>query len=397
MANRILTTALVALVPTLCATPGWGKTVHNGKGSAVVKILHKFDFDDGCLPSGGLIADGSGNLYGTANCGPANKGVVFEVGGKGKYKVLSDFSDPDAGSQPLGRLLLGLNGEIYGVTARDSAGGGAGTVYKLTRKGQMTVLHTFTGGADGGAPLEGLSIDAQGNVYGTGSKGGDGSNDGIIYKITPDGTYSVLHTFSGTDGSHPSGELLSDGSGNFYSVTQQGGSGGSGVVYKMASGGSVTTVHAFVQSEGYFPSGALIVDGSGNFYGTTQGGGSDNVGTVYKIAPNGTLTSLYQFGYFPYCYSHNPCGNPNGGVILKNGALYGVTDQITYDKPVDGTLFRIDADGKFEVVFAFSRKKKQGYLPNGPLLLGADGAFYGTNLEGGGDGTIFKVTNYEGP
>lgn len=126
-------------------------------------------------------------------------------------------------------------------------------------------------------------MDGQGNLYGTADIGG-ANNMGVIFKLAPDGTYTILHNFDGTDGSYPSRlTLLRDASGNLYGVTPNGGAFGDGTVFKLAPNGTFTVLHSFHGVDGVEPDGGLIMDDLGNLYGITLMGGSHNSGTVYEI------------------------------------------------------------------------------------------------------------------
>jgi uncharacterized repeat protein (TIGR03803 family) len=140
-----------------------------------------------------------------------------------------------------------MNGVMYGVT---SAGGGAGcsygcgTVYSITTRGTEKVLYAFAGGSDGAAP-EAALLDVNGTLYGTTTNGGgsgcsDGSSEGCgtVFTVTTSGTEKVLHTFSGSDGSVPLGQLL-DVNGTLYGTTWSGGKHGGGTVYSITTGGIV--------------------------------------------------------------------------------------------------------------------------------------------------------------
>ncbi|MGB8898208.1 MAG: choice-of-anchor tandem repeat GloVer-containing protein [Methylocella sp.] len=196
-------------------------------------VLHSFTggVGDGILPFAGLIADRAGNLYGT----------TYEGGGSG------------------------CNGP------------GCGVVFKLSPGGIETVLHSFAGG-DGALPEAGLIADASGNLHGTAS-GGGGPDRGVVFKLAPNGTETVLYSFcslpSCSDGAGPSAGLIADSSGNLYGTTYGGGSEciygpGCGVVFKLSPGGTETVLHSFAGGDGALPEAGLIADASGNLYGTTK-------------------------------------------------------------------------------------------------------------------------------
>jgi uncharacterized repeat protein (TIGR03803 family) len=162
-------------------------------------------------------------------------------------------------------------------------------VFKLDPTGQETVLHNFTG-PDGSYPTGRLAADSAGNFYGTTLFGGN-AGAGVIFKLDAAGNYSVLHSFTNSDGSAPYGGLFADAAGNFYGTTLRGGpsssyDGGHGVVYKIDPSGNETVLYSFTGgADGSNPTGSLATDSLGNVYGTTFYGGAANAGVVYTIKP----------------------------------------------------------------------------------------------------------------
>jgi uncharacterized repeat protein (TIGR03803 family) len=245
-------------------------------------VLHSFGVNDGAYPYGSLIMDAKGTLYGTAILGgTGGMGTAFKVTiqGKGtsKLSVLHAFSGSD-GAQPYAGLIMDSAGNLYGTTYSGGAFN-AGTVFKLTPKGKESVLYSFSGGADGNAPYLGaLIMDENGNLYGTTSTGG---RYGVIFKVTPAGEETVLYTFiGGNDGANPSAGLVRDGKGNFYGTTLEGGSANDGTVFKLTPNGTESLLHIFGGSDGADPYAGLMMDKKGDLYGTTYVGG-DGAGTVF--------------------------------------------------------------------------------------------------------------------
>ena len=213
----------------------------------------------------------------------------------GDLTSLYGFSGSD-GQSPAASLVQGSDGNFYGTT---SAGGtvGDGTVYKITPAGTLTTLHSFTG-SDGQRPFGALVQGSDGNFYGT--TAGDGTNttggkDGTVFKITPSGTLTTLHTFDGTDGSDSVAALALGSDGNFYGTTRQGGSKGVGTVFVISPGGVFNTLYSFSGPDGANPESDLVQDNNGNFYGTTFAGGTSNDGTIFVITTAGALTVLHDF------------------------------------------------------------------------------------------------------
>ncbi len=193
---------------------------------------------DGYLPAGGLIRDAAGNLYGTTQLGGNYSfGTVFKVDPAGKETVLYRFRGGYSGDQPAGGVIMDKAGNLYGTTE----GGGYyfdGTVFKLNPVGNKTVLYHFGSGADGTLPVAGVIADAAGNLYGTTEYGGT-FNFGTVFKVDKTGNETVLHSFTGgVDGASPVAGLLRDATGNLYGTTYFGGNcsvgGGCGVVFRIA-------------------------------------------------------------------------------------------------------------------------------------------------------------------
>jgi uncharacterized repeat protein (TIGR03803 family) len=254
-------------------------------------ILYYFNpihpIGSGSNPAAGLVADSSGNLYGTGFSGTPG-GVVFKFDKDGAYSVLHTFGGA-AGSKdgclPRAALILDDAGNLYGTTSHCGSAANAGNVFKLDTAGNETILHTFTGGADGAVPLASLLRDHAGNLYGTTSAGGDNSclyfgvpGCGTIFRISSTGKFSLLHTFTGADGAVPLAGLTQDSAGNFYGTAAGGGATGWGTVYKMDKAGQVTVLYSFLSGnnpdDGYQPASTLVRDSAGNLYGTTLAGGN---------------------------------------------------------------------------------------------------------------------------
>jgi uncharacterized repeat protein (TIGR03803 family) len=321
-------------------------------------VLHSFSgyFSDGSGPFAGLIRDAAGNFLGTTSeggngrCGlrlqPVGCGTVFKLDTTGHESLLYSFRIAD-GSSPQAALVRDSSGNLYGTTTRGGVYG-TGAVFKLTPSGTETVLHSFTfSGADGGFPQSTLLLGFSGNLIGTTFDGGffnnslcAGSGCGVIFKVTPTGSLTVLHRFTGgTDGALPYAGLIQDGSGNLYGTTVQGGSTscdsgyGCGMVFKLDTTNKKIALHRFNRTDGANPYSPLLRDASGNLYGTTSQGGAHNQGTVFKLAPNGTFTVLHSFS--------GPDGaTPLSGLIRDAaGTLYGTAS--TGGAHGKGTVYRI--------------------------------------------------------
>jgi uncharacterized repeat protein (TIGR03803 family) len=271
---------------------------------------------DGAYPATDLLRDEVGNLYGTTHGGGQTTvaqcsfnpgcGVVFKVDPSGRETPLFAFSGGADGLGPSSGLVQDKWGNLYGTTIGGDPDGncpgtpqGCGVVFKLDPNGDETVLHTFTGGADGYAPYGDLLLDEEGNLYGMTGNGGDvgacsGIGCGVVFKLARGGKESVLYSFTGgADGAVTFASVIRDDEGNLYGTTTNGGdlNGcgglGCGVVFKLDPKGKETVLHTFSGgTDGAIPVGGLLLDDEGNLYGTSSGGGdpSCDCGVVFKIA-----------------------------------------------------------------------------------------------------------------
>jgi uncharacterized repeat protein (TIGR03803 family) len=269
---------------------------------------------NGNAPMAGLVRDQEGNLYGTTSgggdssgCGSDGCGVLFKLDPAGNLTVLYNFTGGTDGSYPSADLVQDNQGNFYGTTLHGGGTPDAGVVFKVDATGRETVIYRFTGGADGGSPYAGVVRDGNGNLYGTTAFGGlsgcsGGSDCGVIFKVDSSGRETVLHSFTGgADGAWPYGRLVRDQQGNLYGTTYSGGNptgpcgGFCGVVFKLTSTGQETVLYSFNgEDDGGFPYAGLLRDQSGNLYGTTENGGDLNsqqgwcfgfgCGVVFKIS-----------------------------------------------------------------------------------------------------------------
>jgi uncharacterized repeat protein (TIGR03803 family) len=310
---------------------------------------------------------------------------------------------PKGPVKPSTPLVRGTDGNFYGTTGRGGTSD-KGTVYRVSSTGQGATLHNFSGGADGNTPGTALIQASDGNFYGTTKFGGQlgGPNDplgnglGTVFKITPAGVLTTLHKFVGGngDGSRPEGALLRGFDGNFYGTTAAGGPDDLGTVFKMTPGGAVTILSSFTFaqfSNGITPTAALIKGADGNYYGTTSGGGANGVGTVFKMTPAGLVSPFYPFD------NSKPDNGilPDAPLLLGNdGHFYGTTPKGGTNNY--GTVFHLSSGGVYTTLHSFSAgANSDGGGPEGALVEGAPGVFYGTASFGGakGGGVVFKVTS----
>ncbi len=289
-------------------------------GSWTQSILEVFnDGPEGAIPSAGFIADAAGNLYSTASQSNFGGGNVFELSKTSsgwQFNVLYNFTGGADGGDPVANLVFDAAGNLYGTTLvggnlAGCSGAGCGVVFELspTSSGTWTetVLHTFSGGRDGGQPFSALIFDAAGNLYGTASNSAGtacfDSGCGLVFELSPTGTGTwkekVLHTFTGGgDGASPLAGVTMDAAGNLYGTTAGGGNltgvcapnEGCGVVFKLAPNStgnwSETVLHRFSGGkDGSSPFSGLILDASGNLYGSTYYGGANGLGVIFETTP----------------------------------------------------------------------------------------------------------------
>jgi uncharacterized repeat protein (TIGR03803 family) len=356
-----------------------------------------------------LVQGTDGNFYGTTNGGGnlcpgfAGCGTVFKVTPAGELTTLYRFDFKD-GLHPGGGLAQGADGNFYGTTVSGGTSQlchyGCGTVFKITPEGTLTLLHSFHL-IDGANVFAGLFRGTDGSFYGTTEAGGASNKCpgdpnkgcGTVFKITSAGALTPLHSFDGTDGWYVYAGLVQGADGNFYGETYFGGASrnchyGCGTVFKITPEGALITLHSFDNTDGELPAGGLVQATDGNFYGTTGAGGANASGTVFRITPEGTLTSLYSF-----CaqYGCSDGGVPNGGLLqATDGNLYGTT--IRGGAYGVGTVFNITLGGTLTTLHNF--QYVGGTYPFAGLVQDKDGNFYGTTTEGGahGYGTIFKLS-----
>jgi uncharacterized repeat protein (TIGR03803 family) len=371
--------------------------------------LVSFDGTNGATANPGLVLAQSvnGNFYGATDFGGTSSncsafgngcGTIFEVTPSGTLTSLDSFTSLTYASS----LIQATDGNLYGTT---EFGGSFGTVFKITPSGTLTTLYTFTGGTDGGNPVAGLVQGTDGNFYGTALGGGASANCsggcGTVFRITSGGTLTTLHSFDMTDGFRPYGALIQATNGDFYGTTYFGGastncSNGCGTVFRITPGGTFTTLHSFALTDGAHPfvGGDLLQAANGNLYGTTNDGGatssdcSSGCGTVFKITLAGTLTTLHSFAF-------TDGGFPGGLVQATDGNLYGTTQAGSGL----GTIFKITPGGTLTTLHSFDLT--DGDCPSAGLVQATDGNFYGTTYgncsTNSSNGTVYSLSVSLGP
>lgn len=351
------------------------------------QILGQFDGKNGSFPASSVITDSKGNLYGTTTYGPKRFGTVFKLTPQGVIQTLFHFSR-DTGTEPISGLIWGKDGNLYGTTRyrgkRPDGKIGSGTVYKMTPNGQFSLLHVFDN-RHGQLPGPGLLLANDGNFYGVTSL-----DHGTIYRVNYKGDFTVLYKFSGhgkLNGSHPSSPLIQAKDGFLYGTTAGGGkyNHNQGTIFKISLDGNFSTIWDFNDKKlkgGRMPTGSLVEGSDGNLYGTTREGGNYGYGTIFKITPNGNLTTLVHFNGQNGRY-------PETALIEGNkGIFYGVTlfgGNSSKCSSGCGTLFKVTSDGNLTTLVNFNGKN--GSFPKGYLTKDSKGNIYGTTVNGGSNST----------
>ena len=354
----------------------------------------------------GLTTDNKGHFYGTASVGgTANQGTVFETAASSQT-ILYSFSGKADGGTPVNGLVRDSAGNLYGMT---EVGGdfkcsppgfsnlGCGTVFKLTPSGQFSVLHTFSGApSDAADPNAGgaLILDGAGNLYGTTGFGGL-FNLGALFEISVTGQEKLLYSFGATsgDGFAPQPGLLLTNSG-LVGATQDGGSFGFGTIFRIDGHGNETILHSFNRTDGTNPNAPLTRDSAGNLYGTTGGGGANSCGTVFELDTSNTLSILHSFN----CSTDGL--QPAAPVTRdKTGNLYGTTWQGGTGCSLNncGVLYElVQTGGTWTETVLHNFDSSGGANPEGTLLLDSSGNIYGTTLTGGGSTCFYGGNNIPG-
>jgi uncharacterized repeat protein (TIGR03803 family) len=391
----------------------YGTTVGGGSSirGAVFKIgmdgsgfqnLHSFagSASDGLGPAALLVLDRSGNLYGTTGeLPPGVSATIFKVRTDATgFQILHTLADASDGTTPSGSLILVGSETLFGTTA---AGGtsNAGTVFSINADGSLfQVLHAFAGLSDGGIPSASVISDGSGYLYGTTFKGPYG---GTVFRIRSDGTgFQILRAFgsAANDLFYSLAPLILDRAGNLYGTTSSGGPSNYGTVFKVRTDGTgFQVLHAFLDgaSDGREPQAALVLDSADNLYGTTARGGLNGVGTVFRMKADGTgFQLLHTFAFSTSSNSASEGSLPAASLVLDGlGNLYGTA--ASGGSSNLGTVFKLRSDGTgFHVLHSFTDRADDGASPWGSLIMDGSGILYGTTISGGSsasNGTVFKM------
>jgi len=392
--------------------------------------LYNFDRGNGAEPQSGVIIDKTGGIYGTTEHGGTDDlGTVFKLTPSGSSYTENFVYDFKGGlldgEYPSGGVILDGNGALYGTTDRGGEHG-YGTVFKLTPSGSgyaESVLYSFCANSnctDGANPRGSLVFGKDGALYGATATGGEGvagcwsslKGCGTIFRLMPSGsgyTETVLYSFCATncaDGAFPNGGLVFGKDGALYGTTSKsciGQNHDCGTVFKLKRSGlrySETTLYNFAKGGyGNFLVAGVIFDKEGALWGTAFYGGGEydiSLGSVFKLTRSGSGYSQS----FVYKFKGGSDGSyPYGGLVLgKHGMLYGTTAEGGHGNSTSGTfgtVFTLTPSGssyRHRVIHRFT--SRQGTNPQGGLIFDKLGALYGTAAwrGNGGWGTVFKLS-----
>jgi uncharacterized repeat protein (TIGR03803 family) len=356
-------------------------------------VIYSFPYQSGSVAR--PYQDPTGAVYATAYSG-SNTGTAFKIvedHGTWKGRKIFNFKG-NGGENPVAGVISDANGVLYGTT-QNGGTYGRGTVYSLAQINKVwteTVLHNFSGGADGGLPAINLVRDkSTGALYGTTPSGGGNSNCGTAFSLVPSGnswTFNTLYSFAGgTDGCGPVAGLREGlKTGTFFSITGSGGAKNAGTVFELAEAGGVwseSTVYSFTGgNDGYMPA-DIGIDDTGRMFGVTRGGGVHGWGVVFQVrAFHNKWSQSVLYSFYGGSY-----GGTAIGIHLEKGSktLYGTTASGGSDGY--GTLFRLDKHGSYwsqTVAHSFGTSQSDGRYPESrPVEDAATGIIYGTTSQGG--------------
>jgi uncharacterized repeat protein (TIGR03803 family) len=370
-------------------------------GGITFTTLISFNGTNGANPVANLVQAPNGNFFGTAPNGGANSnGTIYEISPDGSFFTnFYNFSGGSNGVAPAGALILGTDDNFYGTTYSGGVSNW-GTIFQISTNGAFNQLGLLSG-TNGAHPNVALVQAADGSLYGTTKYGGPypnttsgGTGYGVIFQITTNGALSTPVLFNGTNGTAASA-LTRGSDGNFYGTTLWGGNTsiftlGFGTIFRLSPDGTFTNLYKFTGgNDGGYIYANLVQGNDGNFYGAAFNGGAYSGGDLFRVAPDGTFTNLYPFtggsdGAFPH----------SALVQGSDGNFYGTT--YSYGNFGYGTIFQLDTNGNVTPLISFTSTASPylGANPQGSLVQGADGNFYGTTPNGGvyNDGTVFRLS-----
>ncbi len=333
------------------------------------------------------------------------------------HSVAHVFKGPN-GANPVGGVVTGADGNIYGVT-RNGGAFGEGTVFMMSPpvagkvRWSETILHSFNHATgDGAYPAAGLVQDADGSLYGTTAAGG-AQQQGTVFKLTQGKTggawsETILHSFGDTsqDGTYPASQLITGPGGRLFGATFEGGSSGYGTVFELdppARGHgawSETVLHSFAGIDGSGPIGNLVADGAGNLFGASENGGASNDGAVFELTPPADGQSVWKTSVVvSFSYNAGTGVAPLAGVVFNGaGDLVGTT--YAGGKHGAGAVFVLhpsahgETTWREQLVYSFVYDAKRGSFPASGVIFDSAGNLYGTTQSGGkyNNGIIFQLS-----
>ena len=313
-------------------------------------------------------------------------GAIFHTALDGSTTILHSFNGLVDGDQPMAGLLMGADGLLYGTTSDGGVNGG-GTAFKITTSGQFTILHNFESSQTDPGDIEAPLVQAADGIFYGVSKNGGSGRWGTFFKMTPNGTVTVLHSasYTTTEVKTPQSPLLKAVDGSFYGVAVFGVAFVLGVFFFLTNTGTFTIIHSFNVGEGTNPYGPIVFGDDGKIYGTTQQGGGNNYGTVYSIGTDGNnFQTLYSF-----------TGGLDGGVVTAG--LTKATGTLFYGRTGAGgsngagTIFSVTNTGTVTPVA--SLLGSIDFSSHAGVIKATDGSFYGTQFQDGanGFGDVFRA------
>lgn len=371
---------------------------------ATLTTLASFSGADGAHPIyGSLLADANGNLFGaTLSGGATGDGTVSELVNTGSGYTFQTLASLDFtnGSSVFAGLTMDAQGNLFGV-AQGGGASGQGTVFELANTGagySLQTVATFSG-TNGAYPTSSLIADGNGNLFGATQNGGANGQGSVFELVKGALGYSLqtLYSFNFTDGAAPAGPLIMNTQGDLFGTTLQGGPGGKGTVFELDHTGQLTTLATFDGSNGSYLYSGLTADAQGDLFGTTYSGGANGYGTVFELVHTGsgyTFQTLASLDYF------TTGGLPTGGLVIDaNGNLYGTAQAGGVGG--FGTVFELVNTGSgysLQTIYGFSGGL-DGASPKGTLILDANGNLLGTTASGGpsNSGTVFEISLVDAP
>jgi uncharacterized repeat protein (TIGR03803 family) len=365
--GRVRRSVVIALMGVVFL--GWHSVA---SAQPVIQQFHSFQpLTEGSQPNE-LFQASDGNFYGmTQMTASVSTVAIFKMTPDGVVTVMSAFGVPD-GSRPSGPLVRGSDGNFYATSQNG--------LFKMSPDGAITILHSAAG-ADGSALSAPLIQAADGSLYGVTNWGGGPFGKGTAFRVSSDGTYTVLHVFSGypLDASSITAPLVQASDGSFLGVSPYGGVFDLGTIFRMTPDGAVTVLHAFEGGAGgTHPNGPLIAANDGNFYGTISGG-AYGWGAIFRVTLDGTFALMYSFQ------------GPADGMAMSSGPLIQAADGNIYGTASIlgqslGAVFRMTLDG---AVTIFATGESIGHL-----MQAADGNFYGLGSGGAfNGGSVVRVVS----